>query len=183
MTIGRTQRIMVLLMLKENHRMTARDVGHNSEDVSQIIPIVAILEQALGDTLVAVVLFGSRARGTAGEGSDWDLLLVARQLPQKLFQRHLQLKQILPPPWRGQVAIVAKTPAEFESNVSDLFLDIALDGVILYDTDDYMAERLAYLRHLIQTQGLRREQRGDELLWRWEEFPGFDWSLEWETTS
>ena len=46
----------------------------------------------------------------------WDLLLVARQLPQKLFQRHLQLKQILPP------------------------------------------------------------------LWRWEEFPGFGWSLQWEMT-
>ena len=162
--------------------MTIRDIGHTSEDVAQMIPIVAILEQALGNRLVAVVLFGSRARDTAHQGSDWDLLLVARQLPEKLFQRHLQLKQILPPLWRGKVAIVAKTPEEFESDVSDLFLDIALDGIILYDTDNYMAERLAHLRHLIHSQGLRREQRGDELLWRWEEFPGFGWSLQWEMT-
>jgi predicted nucleotidyltransferase len=137
----------------------------------------------LGDRLVAVVLFGSRARGDADEDSDWDLLLIAKELPQKPFQRHLRLKRLLPPLWRGKVALIAKTPEEFESHVSDLFLDMALDGIILYDTDEYMAERLAYLRRLIQEQGLRREQEGKELIWRWEEFPGFDWSLDWETGS
>jgi hypothetical protein len=81
------------------------------------------------------------------------------------------------------VAVIAKTPEEFESYLSDLFLDIALDGVILHDTDGYMAERLARLHQLIQAQGLRREQQEGELVWRWEEFPGSDWSLEWGMVS
>src|SRR5262249_12250021 len=45
------------------------------------------LAGALGDRLVAVVLFGSVARGDAGAGSDVDLLIVARDLPEGQFAR------------------------------------------------------------------------------------------------
>jgi predicted nucleotidyltransferase len=43
--------------------------------------VVARIHQALGDNLVAIVLFGSYAKGTAREASDLDLLVVARTLP------------------------------------------------------------------------------------------------------
>jgi hypothetical protein len=92
----------------------------------------------------------------------------------------LQLKQMLPADWRGKVAILAKTPAEFESYLSSLFLDIALDGIILYDSQDYMAGRLARLQRLIRDQGLLRTQMQRDLVWRWQRFPGFNWSLDWE---
>ena len=75
--------------------------------------------------------------------------------------------------------MLAKTPEEFESRLPSLFLDIALDGVVLHDTDQYMAKRLAGLRRLIRKQGLRREHVQREMIWRWERFPGFDWALEW----
>jgi uncharacterized protein len=163
--------------------MRTGQVKQNSENVPQMAPVVAALEESLGNRLVAVVLFGSQARHEASQNSDWDLLLIARELPRNAFPRHLYLKQLLPSLWRGKVALLAKTPAEFESHLSDLFLDIALDGVILYDTNEYMAKRLAHLRQLIQSQGLRREKRGKELLWRWQEFPGFNWSLEWDMVS
>lgn len=151
-----------------------------SKDMPKMAPVIAALTQAMSNNLVAVVLFGSRARGDAAELSDWDLLVIAYQLPQKSFRRHLQLKKILPDTWRGQIAIVAKTPEEFESHLPSLFLDIALDGIILYDSDGYMAERLARLQRLIQAEGLHRERVDGDLIWRWQEFPGFDWSLEWE---
>ena len=35
------------------------------------------------DRLVAVVLFGSRARGEGSETSDWDLLVIAEGLPPR----------------------------------------------------------------------------------------------------
>ena len=89
---------------------------------------------------------------------------------------------MLPDMWRGQAAILAKTPEEFEAYLPSLFLDIALDGIILYDSDGYMADRLHHLQHLIQIKGLQREQTGKELIWRWQKFPGYDWSLEWEIT-
>ncbi len=62
-----------------------------------------------------------------------------------------------------------------------LFLDVALDGRILYDPHHYMARRLDQLRRLIREKGLHRVQVGRELLWRWERPPGPEWSLDWQT--
>ncbi len=144
--------------------------------------IVSGLREGLGGDLVAVVLFGSRARGEAREGSDWDFLVVARDLPGGTLERAFRLKKMLPPPYRGEASLLAKTPEEFVAGLPDLYLDIALDGVILHDPDGYMAERLGYLRALIRRKGLRREKEGRNLIWRWERPPGPDWSLQWEET-
>ncbi|MBA3472010.1 MAG: nucleotidyltransferase domain-containing protein [Rubrobacter sp.] len=141
---------------------------------------VSTLREGLGDDLVAVVLFGSRARGEAHEGSDWDVLVVANGLSERTLERAIRLKRMLPPAYRGEISLLAKTPEEFMSNLPDLYLDIALDGVILHDTDDFMAERLRALKALIRRKGLRRERDGDDLIWRWRQFPSPDWSLEWE---
>jgi len=51
--------------------------------------VVAALQTGLGERLISIVLFGSRARGDAHVDSDWDLLVIARDLPQKAFTRHL----------------------------------------------------------------------------------------------
>jgi hypothetical protein len=87
---------------------------------------------------------------------------------------------MLPPEYCGEVSLLAKTPEEFMSGLPDLYLDIALDGVILYDTDGFMEERLRSLRALIRREGLRREREGGDLIWRWRQSPSPDWSLEWE---
>jgi len=57
---------------------------------------------------------------------------------------------MLPAEHRGEVSLLARTPAEFVAGLPDLYLDIALDGVILDDTGDYMAKRLEFLRALIR---------------------------------
>jgi len=161
-------------------RESGKKVGDAGDSLrQQMAPVLTALKRALGNNLVAVVLFGSRARGEAAASSDWDLLVIAHGLPQRTFQRHLYLKQMLPVEWRGEVAILAKTPEEFESYLASLFLDVALDGIILYDSQSYMAERLARLRRLIQEQGLQRRQTGRDLVWDWQHFPGFGWSLDW----
>lgn len=145
--------------------------------------IVSGLRKGLGDDLLAVVLFGSRARGEAREGSDWDFLVVARDLPERTLERAFLLKKMLPPLYRGEASLLARTPEEFMAGLPDLYLDIALDGVILHDTDWYMEERLRLLRTLIQRNGLHREQQGRDLIWRWERPAGSGWSLEWEGIS
>ena len=156
--------------------------GTDDKTVHEMEEVLAALKQGLVDRLVAVVLFGSRARGDAHEASDWDLLLIARDLPPKPFQRHLYLKRMLPEDWRGRVALLAKTPEEFEAYLPEIVLDIALDGIILYDSHGYMAERLARLRRLLRERGLHRIQVGRDFIWRWERFPGVHWSLDWERT-
>lgn len=142
--------------------------------------VVEALYQGLGNNLVAIVLFGSRARGEATEVSDWDLLVLAHDLPASPLQRHIQLTTLLPVKWRGQAAILARTPTEFESHLSSLMLDLALDGIVLYDPEGYATQRLAALKQLIANRGLYREQVGRDLIWKWERFPGSNWSLDVE---
>jgi predicted nucleotidyltransferase len=145
--------------------------------------IVSGLKEGLKKDLVAVVLFGSRARGEAHEGSDWDILVVARGLPERTLQRAISLKQMLPSAYRGEVSLLAKTPEEFTAGLPDLYLDIALDGTVLCDDDGYMAKRLEFLRELIRREGLHREKDGRDLIWRRAAAPGVGWSLEWEEIS
>ncbi|CAN5169487.1 nucleotidyltransferase domain-containing protein [soil metagenome] len=143
--------------------------------------VVSKLREELGEDLVAVVLFGSQARGEACEGSDWDVLVVARSLPGRTLERTIWLKRMLSPDHRGEVSLLAKTPEEFMSNLPELYLDIALDGIILHDTGDFMAKRLRFLQALIRRKGLHREREDGDLIWSWRRYPApFEWQLEWE---
>ena len=140
--------------------------------------VASKLREGLGEDLVAVVLFGSRARGETREGSDWDVLVIANNLPGRTLERAIWLKRMLPAAYRGEISLLARTPEEFMSSLPDLYLDIASDGVILYDTGGFMVERLRSLRSLIRRKGLRREREDRDLVWRWRGTPSPDWSLE-----
>jgi len=162
--------------MSENSSMTGL-----KETVSrELTPAVRALQQGLGKKLVAVVLFGSRARGDAKEESDWDMLVIAKDLPKRQMERYRKTKEILPQKWRGQISILAKTPDEFEAVLPSLYLEIALDGLILYDPQEYAGIQLQKLRRLIQAKDLRREKRGTDFIWQWGTFPGFGWSLSWK---
>ena len=141
--------------------------------------VVEALTTALAGRLVAVVLFGSRARGEASETSDWDFLVIAEGLPAKVFDRNLYLKQLLPPERRGCVSLLAKTPEQFRGSVSSLYLDIALDGQILYDPRGLAHERLRGLRRRREQLGLHRERTPEGFDWRWETPPAGPWPLSW----
>lgn len=140
---------------------------------------VQALSAALGERLVAVVLFGSRARDETTEASDWDLLVVVEGLPESPLERRMSLKRLLPPGCEA-VSLLPRTPEEFEDHVPSLYLDIALEGKVLYDPRGYMTERLARLRRLIEELGLRREwtEAGEE--WHWKKEPAGSWALRWE---
>jgi hypothetical protein len=143
-------------------------------------PTLAALREGLGQRLVAVVLLGSHARAEATPESDWDLLILAKDLPESPFERSLFVKCLLPADCRGAISAFAKTPKEFEAYLSPLYLDIALDGKVLYDPHGYAAERLAALHHLINEAGLYREHTEAGDFWRWKKPPGGSWSLEWK---
>lgn len=151
---------------------------HQEQEISG--QIVSVLRAALGNRLVAVILFGSRARGEASDSSDWDMLVIAEDLPKKVFARRALLVRSLPPRYRGAISILAKTPEEFESHLPSLYLDIALDGRILYDRQNYAAQKLAALRRLIQRVGLYRERTPAGDVWRWRQEPVARWTLQWE---
>jgi len=143
--------------------------------------VLTALRESLADRLVAVVLFGSRARGDASARSDWDLLVIARGLPDRTFQRRLHLMRMLPSPERGLTSIVARTPAEFEDHLSSLYLDIGLDGIPLYDPQGYAQESLDRLRRIIAQSGISRQRTEDGFVWRWRRGRGNGHLAGWES--
>ncbi len=150
-------------------------------DLEREVPQKAVeaLRAGLGERLVAVVLFGSRARGDHRPESDWDLLVIAEGLPEHPWDRRMLLNRLLFG-CRGSVSLIARTRQEFESHVPSLYLDIALDGRILYDPTGYAAERLAHLRRLIEEAGLYRERTAAGDIWNWRKQPRGPWVMTWE---
>jgi predicted nucleotidyltransferase len=124
-------------------------------------PVIESLRAGLGDNLVAVVLFGSRARGEAGPESDWDLLVIAENFPDSPWQRQKRILALLPREWQHQVNLLAYKPAEWFARVTPLALDIALDGIVLYDgTRALFSARLSALRRQLSDLGLERRAIG-----------------------
>ncbi len=120
--------------------------------------------------------------GRSGDGTTSDphqACLIAEGLPARVLDRTLYLKQLLPPAWRGGVSILAKTPEQLRGAVASVYLDIALDGAILYDPRGFAAERLGALRRQIAELGLRRERTPEGFDWRWAKAPGSGWALSW----
>ncbi len=142
--------------------------------------IVARYREALSSELVAVALFGSCARGDDTEKSDIDVLLIANQLPSDLFERQQMVKE---PIWglsTRRVSVLARTVDEFSADVSPLHLDLALDAVILYDSQHFLASKLARVRELIAEAGLARSA---DLRWKWHVQPKPGWAITWEGVS
>ncbi len=142
--------------------------------------LTAALYEQLESRFIALVLFGSRARGDAEDTSDWDFLLIAENLPRKAFERHIYIKRLLSPSWRAIASVLAKTPDEFEASLQTVYLDIATDGVVLYDSDQYISDKLRLVRQQLQSVGLHRIRQGRDMHWCWNTTPWTDWSFEWD---
>ena len=134
----------------------------------ELTRLLADLQQRLvvllGDRVERILLFGSRARGDHRPESDWDLLVIAQGLPERPFDRHLYVAGLLPLEWGAEISIMARSPQEFEAHLPSLYLDIALDGKILYDPRGYAAERLAAVIHDPVDADRRRAGRQPEAL-------------------
>lgn len=144
--------------------------------------IVDWLKSFLGARLVAVILYGSRARREDRPDSDYDVLVIARDLPDDLVERSRFFQ-----PYRARlglrVDLIAKSPQLFESYLPAVYLDIALDGVVLYDPSGYAQEKLTRLREIIDEAGLyRKAVPGAGFIWKWlDPPPPGKWAVEWDT--
>lgn len=119
----------------------------------------------VGDRLVSLVVYGSRARGTHRADSDLDVLLVIRELPRSRLERHALVQPIKQgidrehrrtrgsePPF---LAYIAKTPEEAAYH-SPLYLDMTEDAVLVYDRDGFFREVLEAMRRRMTVLGSRR---------------------------
>jgi predicted nucleotidyltransferase len=143
---------------------------------SIVAALPSLLRQAYGDDLLAVVLFGSVARGTPHACSDTDWLVVLRQRsaePRKDHRGCEEARRALTP----ELAAAAETgllsepqfhlrsAAEAEQGGA-LFLDLCHDGHILHDPDGWTARFMARYRERLAAQGSVRVPWGEGWYWR-----------------
>jgi len=134
-----------------------------------------LLERELGDGLVAVILFGSVARGDATADSDIDLLVVCETLPAGRFARLDRLQRVdldfedelCRLRARGidtRVVPLLKTRQE-ASRIVPLYLDMVEDAQLLVDREGFFAAILAGLRERMAALGAERRRRGSVRYW------------------
>lgn len=117
----------------------------------------------LSYTLIGAVVYGSRVRDDYTVESDFDLLVVASGVHPKRQRRGeeiLLLKKLLPP---APFDILLLTPEETLSNFQNhnpLFLDIASEGIILFDTDNFLKNLMEETKDYLENSEIRKIEGG-----------------------
>ena len=117
-----------------------------SGEVGNDSPVIADLKEIYSSSLRGVVLFGSVSRGEQREESDIDLLLVMSdkvELNRRLYTRWDQEEHSprLSPHFVHQPATV--------HDAGSIWLEAAIDGVILFEADGSLARLLRAIRHSV----------------------------------
>lgn len=153
---------------------------YQQTDINQVLRSLAqryaqIAQELLGDNLTSVVLYGSVARGEAVAGSDIDLLIICRELPPGIFQRHEVLEPVrmriqpeLEPLWAqgcySDFSEMLKTESEAQQTIPP-YLDMTEDAVLLYDRHGFFADILQRLRQRLRALGAQRKRLGKVYYW------------------
>lgn len=143
--------------------LLARGLSAGAEVLDpEVMEVVEELQRWLFPSLTAIVLFGSRARGDEWCDSDYDLLVIldrsrpiSRDLYRELDQR-IDSKLVSPH--------FAHLP-QGKEDISNLFLEIALDGRVLLDTTGATTRFLRDLKDRIASGAYRRAMIHGQPVW------------------
>ena len=116
--------------------------------------LLEVVQRQFADTLEGVVLFGSYARGTALPSSDIDILLVLSAsvpIDRDLYERWRPLRLA----GREVSPLIVSLPGSSE-DVRGIWLEIAIDGIVLFDRTLAVSRRLAAVRESIAAGRLKR---------------------------
>jgi predicted nucleotidyltransferase len=137
------------------------------------LPIVEIavgrIVEEFGPKLQGLVLFGSFAKGNAGQESDIDMLLVAEGLPRRYGERLEEIRRITQldslRKWRSYLwekskvypllEVIPLTPEEARKT-HPFYLDMIEDGIVIYEREGLMTRKLAQLKTRLQEVGASR---------------------------
>lgn len=144
--------------------------------------LVEVLQSQLGERLVAVILYGSYARGQSGPDSDVDVLIVAEGLPSSSLERQSFLIPLLlkienpyreslkQTGWFPYISTVLKTPEEADC-VSRIYFDMVEEAKILFDREDFFRGVLQKVQARLKDLGARKVQVGK--MWYWDLKPDY----------
>lgn len=154
-----------------------------TEYMNYVNLIVNSLKRFLNENLVSVVLFGSVAREEAGEGSDIDLVVVAREFKpfgsrfdifneiEKELRTSKEYRELKEKKLGAIISPVPLTPEEIKKN-PPILLDLVTDGKILYDTDNFMRDWITNLKKRLEEKGARKIFLGKGK-WYWDLKPDY----------
>lgn len=147
--------------------------------LNELEQVIKIFKEKLGKSLVGIALFGSAARNEAHIDSDRDIFIIANELPDNTFERQMFLRSLLPREVGTKFSVMAKTRGEFERRLLPVYLDIATDAMILFDSENYLRRKFRQIKKLLSEKGLTRKKIHNTLLWVWAKPVGRDWELDW----
>ena len=139
----------------------------NSSDTSDsdLLNLLPLLAKHFLDEMMGVVLFGSYVRGESRATSDIDVLIVLKS--SSLIDRSLYRV------WESKIAdkVSRKLEPQFVSlptgsaMASSLWLEVALEGHILYDKEDAVRKYLKHLREQIASGDYQRKTSHGHPYW------------------
>jgi predicted nucleotidyltransferase len=125
------------------------------------------LVNELGDKVVAVALFGSRARGEASEKSDFDFLVVVRGFDGK--DRRFKIYHCLHSVLKRDVTVIDLDEDELfreDLRIDSFLLNVIWDSVILYDPTGRLRELFERVRSAVRGKLERYRTRDGKYGWR-----------------
>lgn len=110
-----------------------------------------------------VIAFGSRVKGKATPYSDFDILVVAEGINPKRHRRGseiMQIKRCLPLQPLDVLLLTSEEVISNFKNHNPLFLDIAVEGIILMDNDNILQNLVEETRGYIKEKEIKRLKDG-----------------------
>lgn len=124
--------------------------------------ILHYLRERFGDDLLAVVLFGSRARQTEKAFSDIDVLLIIDGLPQER-RKHRQLAASIRRALALPIDATVLSPNAFLASVrycAPLMIELACAYEVWFEKDQFFSKQLQFIHSLMQQSKLIQLQPG-----------------------
>lgn len=155
----------------------------NNEYMNYTSLIVKLLKKVLKENLTSIVLFGSAARGEAKEGSDIDLLVVAKEFKpyrsrfdifndiDKELRTSKEYRSLKEKKLGTLISPILLKSDEIKKN-PPILLDIVTDGVILFDTDNFIRNLINSLKKKLEERRAKKIYFG-EGKWYWDLKPDY----------
>ena len=130
-----------------------------------------LLDAQLDFKIIGAVIFGSRVKGKATDESDLDLIVIAEGIPPKLHRRGEEIAKIKKHLPLIPIDLLLYNKEEITSNFRNhnpLFLDIANEGIVLFDLECILDNLIAETKTHIKKQNIRKFDDG----WQYPLKPG-----------